>query len=31
MNKVKIGVLGTGAISGIYFKNLTKVFTEVNC
>lgn len=29
MDKVKIGVLGTGAISGIYFKNLTKVFTEV--
>ncbi len=29
MDKVKIGVLGTGAISGIYFKNLTKVFSEV--
>ena len=29
MDKVKIGVLGAGAISGIYFKNLTKVFTEV--
>lgn len=29
MNRVKIGVLGAGAISGIYFKNLTSVFTEV--
>ena len=29
MEKVKIGVLGTGAISGIYFKNLTGLFQEV--
>lgn len=29
MDRVKIGVLGTGAISGIYFKNLTHLFTEV--
>lgn len=28
-DKVKIGVLGAGAISGIYFENLTKVFSEV--
>lgn len=28
MDKVKIGVLGTGAISGIYFKNLTRLFCE---
>ncbi len=29
MKKVKIGVLGLGAISGIYLDNLTKVFREV--
>ena len=29
MDKVKIGVLGAGAISGIYFENLTKLFREV--
>ncbi len=29
MEKVKIGVLGAGAISGIYFQNLTEVFSEV--
>ena len=29
MTRVKIGVLGAGAISGIYFKNLTGVFKEV--
>ncbi len=29
MEKVKIGVLGTGAISGIYFQNLTELFQEV--
>lgn len=29
MDKVKIGVLGAGAISGIYFKNLTRLFTEM--
>lgn len=28
MDKVKIGVLGAGAISGIYLKNLTAVFEE---
>lgn len=28
-DKVKIGVLGAGAISGIYFENLTKVFSEI--
>lgn len=28
MDKVRIGVLGAGAISGIYFKNLTIVFEE---
>lgn len=28
MEKVKIGVLGAGAISGIYFKNLTGMFQE---
>lgn len=28
MKRVKIGVLGAGAISGIYFKNLTQVFEE---
>ena len=31
MDSVKIGVLGAGAISGIYFQNLTRLFTEVNC
>ena len=30
MEKVKIGVLGAGAISGIYFQNLTELFREVN-
>ncbi len=29
MERVKIGVLGAGAISGIYFQNLTRLFTEV--
>lgn len=29
MEKVKIGVLGLGAISGIYLKNLTGLFREV--
>ena len=29
-SKVKIGVLGAGAISGIYFQNLTELFREVN-
>lgn len=29
MDKVKIGVLGAGAISGIYFENLTRLFLEV--
>ena len=29
MERVKIGVLGTGAISGIYFQNLTELFREV--
>lgn len=29
MDSVKIGVLGAGAISGIYFQNLTRLFTEV--
>ena len=29
MEKVKIGILGLGAISGIYLKNLTKLFREV--
>nr|WP_296472428.1 Gfo/Idh/MocA family oxidoreductase [uncultured Acetatifactor sp.] len=28
-SKVKIGVLGAGAISGIYFQNLTELFREV--
>lgn len=29
MDKVRIGVLGAGAISGIYFKNLTGLFEEI--
>lgn len=29
MEKVKIGILGLGAISGIYLKNLTELFQEV--
>jgi len=29
MEKVKIGILGLGAISGIYLKNLTTLFREV--
>jgi len=29
MKKPRIGVVGCGAISGIYFKNLTQVFNEV--
>ncbi len=29
MDKVKIGILGLGAISGIYLKNLTELFREV--
>ena len=28
MEKVRIGILGLGAISGIYLKNLTTVFKE---
>ena len=28
MEKVKIGILGLGAISGIYLKNLTTLFKE---
>lgn len=30
MDRVKIGVLGAGAISGIYFQNLTRLFREVD-
>lgn len=29
MKKIKIGILGLGAISGIYLKNLTNMFREV--
>ena len=29
MEKVKIGILGLGDISGIYLKNLTELFREV--
>ena len=29
METVKIGILGLGAISGIYLENLTKLFREV--
>ena len=29
MDKVKVGILGLGAISGIYLKNLTELFREV--
>ena len=29
MEKVKVGILGLGAISGIYLKNLTELFREV--
>ena len=29
MEKVRIGILGLGAISGIYLKNLTGLFKEV--
>jgi len=29
MKKMRVGVVGCGAISGIYFKNLTTVFTEI--
>ncbi len=29
MNKVKIAIIGVGAISGIYLENITKVFTEL--
>ena len=29
MEKVRIGILGLGAISGIYLKNLTRLFREV--
>lgn len=29
MNKVKIGIVGIGAISGIYLKNLTNLYKEV--
>ena len=29
MEKVKIGILGLGAISGIYLKNLSSVFRNV--
>ena len=28
MEKVRIGILGLGAISGIYLKNLTSLFKE---
>ena len=29
MQKIKVGVIGCGNISGIYFKNLTEVFGAV--
>ena len=29
MNKVKVAMIGVGAISGIYLDNITKVFTEL--
>lgn len=29
MNKVKVAMIGVGAISGIYLENITKVFTEL--
>ena len=29
MRKMKIGFVGVGAISGIYLKNLTRLFKEV--
>lgn len=29
MNKVKIAIIGVGAISGIYLENITKVFAEL--
>ncbi|OOM78768.1 1,5-anhydro-D-fructose reductase [Clostridium puniceum] len=29
MNKVKVGVIGCGNISGIYFENLTKTFVNI--
>lgn len=29
MNKVKVGIVGCGNISGIYFENLTNLFTNV--
>ena len=29
MKKVRIGILGLGAISGIYLENLSKLFREV--
>jgi predicted dehydrogenase len=30
MNKVKVGVIGCGNISGIYFENLTKTFVNID-
>jgi predicted dehydrogenase len=29
LNKIKIGIVGTGDISGIYFKNITGLFKEI--
>jgi predicted dehydrogenase len=29
MNKVKVAMIGVGAISGIYLENITKVFTDI--
>ena len=29
MNKVKVAMIGVGAISGIYLDNITKVFTDI--
>jgi predicted dehydrogenase len=29
MNKVKVAMIGIGAISGIYLENITKVFTDI--
>ena len=29
MNKTKVGIVGCGKISGIYFKNMTGVFGEI--
>ena len=30
MEKVRIAMIGVGAISGIYLQNITKVFREVD-